>query len=99
VTLPECDECRASIADYAESYRMLAREMAETRLGRDEQYAKAWHQARRLRTEEDVVLAEKLFPSIKFNSSARIGSALNRMLVHEARTGHKARSWFRQIPE
>jgi len=97
MSLPECVECRASIANYIGAYRALARQMRGTRLASDKEFARAWHQARKLRTEEDVVLAEELFPSIQFNSSPRVGLAVNRMLAHEARTGHKVRSVIRQI--
>lgn len=99
MTLPECEECRARIRDYIEAHWTLAREMAETRLGSDPEYAQAWKRARRLRTEEDVVMAEEMFPSIKFQSSAGVGRAMRRMLAHEVRTGHKPRCWLRQIPE
>jgi hypothetical protein len=71
--------------------------MLGTGLANDNEFAQAWHQARRLRTEEDVVLAEELFPSIQFKSSHRVGLALNRMLVHETRTGHKVRKMLREI--
>jgi hypothetical protein len=48
-----------------------------------------------LRTEEDVALAEELFPAIQFNSSIRVGLALSRMLAHEVRApGHKIRHVF-----
>lgn len=97
VSLPECDECRASIADYIGAWRALHREMHGTRLGSDKEFAQTWRQARRLGTEEDVVLAEELFPSIQFDSSHGVRLALNRMLVHEARTGHKARKVLREI--
>jgi hypothetical protein len=96
MSLPECNECRAIVADYIEANRALAQEMLESRLGRDEEFAQAWHRARKLRTEEDVVLAEELFPAIQFNFSPGVGRALNRMLAHEARTGHKVRHVFRQ---
>jgi hypothetical protein len=69
--------------------------MLESRLGSDKEFADAWHQARKLRTEQDVVLAEKLFPATQFNSSPKVGLALSRMLAHEARTGHKVRHVFR----
>jgi hypothetical protein len=96
MSLPECDECRAIVADYIAANRALAREMLESRLGSDKEFAQAWHQARKLKTEEDVVLAEELFPAIRFNSSPRVGLALSRMLTHEVRTGHKVRHVFRQ---
>lgn len=97
MNLPECDECRASIADYTEAWRALDQEMLGTRLASDKQLAQVWHQARRLKTEEDVVLAEELFPTIQFHSSHRVGLALNRLLLHEARTGHKVRKVLREI--
>jgi hypothetical protein len=96
MTLPECNECRAIIADYIAANRALAQEMQESRLGSDKAFAQAWHQARKLRTEEDVVLAEELFPTIQFASSSKVGLALSRMLAHETRTGHKVRRVFRQ---
>jgi hypothetical protein len=95
MNLFECDECRAIVAGYLAAHRALAREMIESRLGSDKEFADAWRQARKLRTEEDVVLAEKLFPAIQFNSSPKVGLSLSRMLVHEARTGHKVRHVFR----
>jgi hypothetical protein len=73
--------------------------MGESRLGTDAQFAQAWHQARKLRTEEDVVLAEELFPAIQFTASSKVGLVLRRMLVHEARTGHKVRRFFRRQVE
>jgi hypothetical protein len=91
LNLLECDECRAIVADYMAANRALAREMLESRLGSDKEFAEAWHQARKLETEEDVVLAEELFPAIQFNSSPRVHVALSRMLAHEVRTGHKVR--------
>ena len=97
MSLPVCDECRASIADFIEACRALDREMLKTRLARDNEFAQAWHQARKLGTEEDVVLAEELFPSIHFNSSPGVGLALNRMLAHYSRTGHKVLSVIREI--
>lgn len=96
MNLLECNECRAIVAGYLSAYRALAREMLESRLGSDKEFADAWHQARKLRTEQDVVLAEKLFPATQFNSSAGVGLALSRMLVHEVRTGHKVRHVFRR---
>jgi hypothetical protein len=69
--------------------------MLESRLGSDKEFAQAWHRARKLETEEDVVLPEKLFPAIQFNSSARVGLALSRMYAHQVRTGHKVRHVFR----
>jgi len=95
MNLPECDECRASIAEYIKAWRAVYQELG-TRLASDEELA-AWRQARRFRTEEDVALAEELFPSIQFNSSHRVGHALNRMLAHEARTGHKVRKALREM--
>ena len=83
------------VADYLAAHRALVREMRESRLGRDEKLAQAWRQARKLRTEEDVVLAEELFPAIQFDSSALVGQALGRMLAHEARTGHQVRQMLR----
>jgi hypothetical protein len=97
MSLPECDECRASIAVYVEAWRALNREMLGTRLAGGQELAQALHQARRLRTEEDVVLAEELFPSIQFNSSLGVRLALNRMLLHETRAGHKVRKFLREI--
>jgi hypothetical protein len=96
MSLPECDECCAIVADCIAANRVLAREMLESRLGSDKEFAQAWHEARKLETEEDVVLAEELFPAIQFNSSSRVGLALSRMLAHEVRTGHKVRHMFRQ---
>jgi len=96
MSLPECDECRAIIADYIAASQALAREMHESRLGSDKEFAAAWHQARKLETEEDVVLAEELFPAIQFRSSPRMGVILSRVLAHYARTGHKIRRGFRQ---
>ena len=96
MNLPECDECRAIVADYAAANQALAQEMHESRLGSNKEFAEAWHQARRQETEEDVVLAEELFPAIQFISSARMGLILNRMLTHYARTGHKILRVFRQ---
>jgi hypothetical protein len=96
MNLPDCDECRASIADYIETWRAVYRELG-TRLASDKDLAQAWHQTRRLRTEEDVALAEELFPSIQLNSSHGVGHALNRMLAHENRTGHKVRKALREM--
>ena len=96
MSLPECDECRAIVADYMAANRALAREMLESRLGSDKEFAEAWHQARKLETEEDVVLAEELFPAIQFSSSPRMGLTLSQMLAHYARTGHKILHVFRQ---
>jgi hypothetical protein len=96
MSLPECDECRAIVADCIAANRVLAREMLESRLGSDKEFAGGWHQARKLETEEDVVLAEELFRAIQFNSSSRVGRALRRMLAHEVRTGHKVRNVFRE---
>ena len=94
MSLPDCDECRAIVADIIAASRALAQEMLESRLGSDKEFAQAWHQARMLRTEEDVVLAEELFPAIQFNSSTRVRLAFSRMLAHEVRTGHKVRHVF-----
>jgi hypothetical protein len=91
-----CDECRAIVADYIAANRALAREMLESRLANDKEFAQAWHQARNLKTEADVVLAEKVFPAMRFNSSPRVGLALKRILAHEVRTGHSVRRVFRQ---
>jgi hypothetical protein len=95
MNLPECSECRAVVAEYVLANRELAQEMRESRLGSDKEFSQAWHRARRLRTEEDVVLAEELFPAIQFSSSQRVGRALGQMLAHETRTGHKVRRLFR----
>jgi hypothetical protein len=70
--------------------------MLDSRLGSDREFARAWHQARKLRTEEDVLLAEELFPAIQFHSSPKVGLALSRMLAHEARAGHQARLALRR---
>jgi hypothetical protein len=94
MSLPECDECRANIADYISAGRALAQEL-ESRLAGDKEFAQAWHQARKLETEEDVVVAEKLFPAIRFNSSPKVGLALSRMYAHQARTGHMVRQLLR----
>jgi hypothetical protein len=91
MSLPECNECRAIVADYITTIRALAQEMHESRLGCDKEFAEAWHQARKLETEEDVVLAEELFPAIQFNSSRRMRLTLSRMLAYYARTRHKIR--------
>ena len=96
MSLPECDECRAIVADYIAANQALAQEMHESRLGSDREFAEAWHQARKLETEEDVVLAEELFPAIQFSSSPRMGLILSRVLTHYARTGHKILRVFRQ---
>ena len=96
MSLPECGECRAIIAEYVAANRALAEEMLESRLGSDEEFAQAWHQARKLKTEEDAILAEELFPAIQFRSSSGVGLVLKRMLAHETRTGHKVRRVFRQ---
>jgi len=61
MALPECDECRAIINDYSEACRALAGEMIQSRLAGDQEFAQTWRQARRLKTEEDVVLAGKRF--------------------------------------
>jgi len=97
MNLPECEECRACITECVQAYQPLGREVLGTRLANDREFANDWHRARKLRTEEDVVLGEELFPSIRFKSSPAIGSARNRMLVHEARTGHKVRLVWRQL--
>lgn len=97
MNLPGCDECRASIVDYIEAWRALNLEMVGTRLASGQELAEAVRQARRLRTEEDVVLAEELFPSIQLNSSHTVRLALSRMLAHETRSGHKVRKVLREI--
>jgi hypothetical protein len=96
MTFPECEECRAIIAEYVAAGQQLAQEMRESRLGRDKEFAEAWHQARRLQTEDDVALAEELFPTIQLPSSARIRDIRGRMSLHSLRTGHKALQVFDQ---
>jgi hypothetical protein len=95
MSLSECDECRAIVEDYIAANRALAQEMQSSRLGSDKEFAQAWRQARKLKTEEDVVLAEELFPAIQFRSSPSVGLVFRRMLAHETRTGHKVRRAFR----
>jgi hypothetical protein len=97
MNLPDCNECRAMVADYIKAYRALVQEMLESRLGTDKEFAQAWHRARRLRTEEDVVLAEQLFPAVRFNSTPGVRHALGRIFAHETRTGHKARLVLRHF--
>ena len=97
MTLPQCDECRASVAGYVEAWRALDQEMLGKCLTSGQDLAQTLHRARQLRTEEDVVLAEELFPSIQFDSSHGVRLALNRMLAHETRTGHKVRKILRDI--
>jgi hypothetical protein len=96
MSLLDCDECRAIVADYIAACRAIAREIRGSRLRSDWEFAQAWHQATRLRTEEDVALAEELSPAIRFNSSPEVGLALSRMLAHEVRAGHKIRHVFRK---
>ncbi len=91
MSLPDCYECRAIVAGYIAARQALAREMRDSRLGSDKEFAQAWHRARTLRTEEDVVLAEELFPAIQLNSSTSVGLVLGRMFAHEARARHNIR--------
>jgi hypothetical protein len=96
MSLPKCDECRAIIADYIAAYEALAQEMLELYLGDDKELAQTWLQARELKNEEDVALAEELFPRIQFRSSSEMRLVFMRMLAHESRTGHEVRRMFRK---
>jgi len=94
--LPECEECRAILRDYRSAWRALAGEMGQSRLASDPEFRQDWLQARKLRTEEDVTLAEEVFPAIQFKSSPVVRLAIWRKFAHEARTGHKVELWRRR---
>jgi hypothetical protein len=85
----ECDECRAIRQEYTDSYIAILREVAELLQSGDKESALAWIKARKLNTEEDVLLAEQLFPAVRLKSSQRVGDAIRRFRLHQARTGHK----------
>jgi hypothetical protein len=96
MNLPECHECRSIVIEFKAAIRALNGEMAQSRLGSDQEFAQAWRQARELKTEEDVALAEELFPAVQFNSSHKVGLVFRRMFTHEARTGHHLRRLLRR---
>ena len=86
---PECDECRAVHQEYTDACVAILRELAELLQSGDKESTLAWLKARKLNTEEDVLLAEQLFPAVRLKSSKRVSDAIRRLRLHQARTGHK----------
>ena len=89
MSTPECDECRAIRQERANAYIAMAREIAESLQSGDKELVQAWLKARWLRTEEDVLVAEQVFPAIPLKSSERVRLGIQRQQMHYARTGHK----------
>ncbi len=89
MSMPECDECRAIRQEYTDAYLAVAREVAESLESGDKELAEAWLKARRFLSEEDVILAEQVFPTVRLKSSVPFSLAIRRQLIHHARTGHK----------
>ncbi|SPE43590.1 hypothetical protein SBA3_980017 [Candidatus Sulfopaludibacter sp. SbA3] len=87
--LPECEECRAILKDYWSAWRAVTEEMRASHPGTEKEFAQVLRQARMMRTEDDVVLAEKVFPAVHLKSSAKVGLAIGRKFAHQARSGHK----------
>ena len=83
---PACTECRAIAQEILDAYREA------WDLG-SEAFREAWAARNRLigGTEQDVFRAEEAFAKVQPSSSARIGDALHRLLVHRVRTGHRLR--------
>jgi hypothetical protein len=89
MSTPECDECRAIRQEYTDACIAILRDVAELLQSGDKESTLAWLKARKLNTEEDVLLAEQFFPAVRLKSSQRVGLAIRRILLHQARTGHK----------
>jgi hypothetical protein len=89
MSTPECDECRAGRQEYTDACISTLREVTELLQSGDKESTLAWIKARKLNTEEDVLLAEQLFPAVQLKSSQRVRLAIGRLRLHQARTGHK----------
>ena len=61
MSTPECDDCRAFHQEYTDAYVAILREVAELLQFDDREPALALIKARKLETEEDVLLAEQFF--------------------------------------
>ena len=85
----ECDDCRAIRQEYTDAGIAILREVAGLLQSGDKESALALIKARKLETEEDVLLAEQLFPAVQLKSSQRVRLAIGRLRLHQARTGHK----------
>jgi hypothetical protein len=87
-----CDECNAIAREILDAFQ-------ETWLSAGQELRDAWAAIYKLRggTEEDVLRAEELLRNARGKCSPRIGDAIRKRLMHEARTGHRVPRFYEPL--